>query len=340
VEQEIRKIVDENEDSIKEIVRTSLLPELRAAIRDSISEALQTILEEMPPLSESVKSQESVKTPEIESTVFPEAENRGGAATRPTGSSNGRYLYCVVEGSEKMSFGKIGIEDNEVYTIPYNDFCAVVHNCPAEPYQSEDQEIVKGWIVTHQKVVDVAWERFGAVLPMGFDTIIRGNDVADPEENMRNWLREDYENLKSRMEKVRGKAEYGLQVFWDPKVMVQNITEESLEIKKLNEEIKSKPRGQAYMYRQKLEDLLKKEMEKQADRYFKEFYERIKPCVDDLRVDKTKKTEDENRQMLMNLSCLLPKDGSKRLGNELEKIDAMEGFSVRYTGPWPPYSFV
>ena len=42
----------------------------------------------------------------------------------------------------------------------------------------------------------------------------------------------------------------------------------------------------------------------------------------------------------MNLSCLLTKDGSRELGDELEKIDAMEGFSVRYTGPWPPYSFV
>ena len=57
-------------------------------------------------------------------------------------------------------------------------------------------------------------------------------------------------------------------------------------------------------------------------------------------MDKTKKTEDENKQMLMNLSCLLTKDGSRRLGDELEKIASVEGFFVRYTGPWPPYSFV
>ncbi|MFC2060619.1 GvpL/GvpF family gas vesicle protein [Chloroflexota bacterium] len=24
----------------------------------------------------------------------------------------------------------------------------------------------------------------------------------------------------------------------------------------------------------------------------------------------------------------------------MEKIDRMDGFSVRFTGPWPPYSFV
>ncbi|MBL7173977.1 MAG: GvpL/GvpF family gas vesicle protein [Desulfobacteraceae bacterium] len=253
---------------------------------------------------------------------------------------NGRYLYCIVEGSEIATFGKIGIEGNDVYTIPYKDLSAVVHNCPAEPYQSEDEDVVKRWAIAHQKVVDAAWERFGIVLPMGFDTIIRGNAVVDPEENMKAWLKEDYENLKAKMDKVRAKAEYGVQVFWDSNVMAQKITGESVEIKKIDKEIKSKSRGLAYMYRQKLKDLLKKEMENQADRYFKDFFEKIKPYADDLRVEKTRKTEDKNMQMLMNLSCLLPKDGSQGLGDELEKIDALEGFSVRYTGPWPPYSFV
>jgi len=253
---------------------------------------------------------------------------------------NGRYLYCIVEGSEIATFGKIGIEGNDVYTIPYKDLSAVVHNCPAEPYQSEDEDVVKRWAIAHQKVVDAAWERFGIVLPMGFDTIIRGNAVVDPEENMKAWLKEDYENLKAKMDKVRAKAEYGVQVFWDSNVMAQKITGESVEIKKIDKEIKSKSRGLAYMYRQKLKDLLKKEMENQADRYFKDFFEKIKPYADDLRVEKTRKTEDENKQMLMNLSCLISKEGSKRLGEELEKIEALEGFSVRYTGPWPPYSFV
>ena len=97
---------------------------------------------------------------------------------------NGRYIYCIAEGSESAVFGRIGIEDNEVYTIPYSDFCAVVHDCPAEPYRSDDQEVVKHWVVKHQEVIDEAWERFGTVIPIGFDTIIRGNTIADPEKNV------------------------------------------------------------------------------------------------------------------------------------------------------------
>ena len=265
---------------------------------------------------------------------------RDQSAIRNPQSAMGRYLYCIADSSEAVSLGNIGIEENEVYSIPYKDLCAVIHNCPATPYESEDKEIVKEWVIAHQKVVDAAWEKLGTLIPIGFDTIIQGNAAVEPEENMKKWLGDDYDNLKAKIEKVRDRAEYGVQLFWDRKTIAKKVSDESPEIKALNEEIKSKPKGIAYMYRQKLEALLKKEIEERADRYFKEFYGKITPHVDDVHVEKTKKTEDEDKQMLLNLSCLLPKEGSKGLGEELEKIDAIEGFSVRYTGPWPPYSFV
>lgn len=251
----------------------------------------------------------------------------------------GIYLYCVADAGESASLGEIGIERSEVYTIGYGDICAVVHACPAEPYKSDDQEVVKAWVLTHQKVLDAAWEKWGTILPLGFDTIIRAEAGSDAEQNTRNWLKEDYESLKKKMEKVRGKAEYGVQVFWDPKVIAQNLTETSPEIKRLDEEIRSKSRGLAYMYRQRLENLLKKEMEVKADQCFKDFYGRIKNHVDDIRVEKTKKAE-QGSQMIMNLSCLVYVNKYKELGEELDEINKMEGFTVRFTGPWPPYSFV
>lgn len=250
-----------------------------------------------------------------------------------------RYLYCIVEGNEKITLGNIGIEDSRVYTIPYQDLCAVVHNCPPEPYKSEDKEKVKLWLTTHEKVVEVAWEKFGTVLPLGFDTIIRGEEGTSPEENMKHWVRDDYKNLKEKISKLKNEAEYGVQIFWDPKVIGEKLIENNQEIKKLNEDIKSKSKGLAYMYKQKLENLLKKQMEVESERYFKDFYEQIKRCVDEIKVEKTKKLE-KGKQMLINLSCLLPREKSKILGEELEKINNMEGFYVRFTGPWPPYSFV
>jgi len=348
VRQEIKDILAENEASIEEMVKASLLPELKAAVRESVHKALEDLIEEPPEIKETqpfadsspdIAPQTSDLEPRTSDVGTPESAPPQSAIRNPQ-SAMGRYLYCIADSSEAVSLGNIGIEENEVYSIPYKDLCAVIHNCPATPYESEDKEIVKEWVIAHQKVVDAAWEKLGTLIPIGFDTIIQGNAAVEPEENMKKWLGDDYDNLKAKIEKVRDRAEYGVQLFWDRKTIAKKVSDESPEIKALNEEIKSKPKGIAYMYRQKLEALLKKEIEERADRYFKEFYGKITPHVDDVHVEKTKKTEDEDKQMLLNLSCLLPKEGSKGLGEELEKIDAIEGFSVRYTGPWPPYSFV
>jgi len=250
-----------------------------------------------------------------------------------------RYLYCIADSNEKISFGNIGLENNEVYTISYKDLCVVIHNCSIEPYKSEDEDKVKLWVTIHEKVVEAAWERFDTILPLGFDTIIIGEEEREPEENMKNWLKDDYESLKKKLNKLKGKAEFGVQIFWDIKIISERIINVNKEIKKLSDDIKTKSKGLAYMYKQKLENLLKKEIEKEADRYFKYFYDQVKNCVDEIRVDKTKK-EEEKIPMLMNLSCLLSKEKSKILGGELDKIDHMAEFSVRFTGPWPPYSFV
>lgn len=253
--------------------------------------------------------------------------------------AEGRYLYGVADHGQQTSLGHIGIEGHEVYTIPYQDLCAVIHNCPAQPYHSEDDDVVTGWVITHHHVVNVAWERFGTILPAGFDTIIKSDEGSDPQEQMRVWLKQEYESLKQKIERVRGKAEYGVQIFWDRKIIARMLMEANPELNTLSEQIKTQPKGAAYLYQQRLEQALKKEIEVEAAVYFKDFYQRIQQQVAELRVEKTKKM-DEEKQMLVNLSCLVDMERYKALGEELEKIEQMDGFSVRFTGPWPPYSFV
>ena len=259
--------------------------------------------------------------------------------TEAQGEGQGRYLYCIAGSGERVSLGAIGIDGHNVYSIPYRDICAVVHECPAEPYQSTDRELVNCWLLAHQKVVDEAWQRWGTVLPVGFDTIVMDKDGVGAEDNVRNWLQKDYDNLKDKIEKLKGKAEYGVQIFWSPQVIAQNLTKTSPEIRQLEEAIKSQPRGIAYLNKQKLGGALKKELESKADWCFRDFYERVRRHVDNIVVEKTKLGV-QDAQMIMNLSCLLPKDKAAELGEELGKINAIDGFSVRFTGPWPPYSFV
>ncbi|MBK8050330.1 MAG: GvpL/GvpF family gas vesicle protein, partial [Anaerolineales bacterium] len=42
----------------------------------------------------------------------------------------------------------------------------------------------------------------------------------------------------------------------------------------------------------------------------------------------------------MNLSLLVGKAKVAELGAQLDQINEEQGVEVRFTGPWPPYSFV
>lgn len=331
VKQEVDKMATETKDVVRKTVRANFLPQLRAAIRDSISDAMEEALTEQTSPSE-------VSPAFSEEEVLPAKEEPALEEVKVAGDGGGRYAYCVADSGVSVSLGNIGIEDSEVYTIPYKGLCAVVHNCPTEPYKSEDEELVKGWVQTHQKVLDAAMEKFGTVLPLGFDTIIKNEDNVDPKQVVKDWLKDDLENLREKMDKVRGKQEFGIQIFYDPKVIGEVIAQESEEVQQLKEEMAAQKPGMAYMYKQKVGKAVKRETEKRAQEYFKDFYGAIKNQVDDIKVEKVKK--DKDKTMLMNLSCLVLKEKVEDLGNELERIDNMDGFSVRFTGPWAVYNFV
>ncbi len=254
--------------------------------------------------------------------------------------NRGRYIYGVAASGRAVSLGPIGIGGSEVYTIPCGGFCAIVHSCPAEPYQSGDEETVKKWVRMHQVVLDEAQRELGTIIPMGFDTILQSKDDAvSPDQVAKDWLKEDSERLQAIMEKIKGRDEYGVQIFYAPRVIAKQISEESQEIRKIKEEMAAKSPGTAYLYKQKVERAVKAEIERLANDWFKDFYARVKRHCDDIVVEKSRKA-DRNKVMLLSLSCLVAREKVDNLGEELEKINNIKGFSVHFSGPWPPYSFV
>lgn len=249
------------------------------------------------------------------------------------------YLYCVATGSRDEPLEIKGLGGGEVFTVASQGICAVVQECDKGFFSSEDSKLISEWILAHQAVVDLAWERYETVVPFSFDTIVIAKDDKPARENLLEWLEKERDSLKTKIERFRGKAEYGVQISWNPAVIAHRVTRNDTEVQKLEEEICSKSSGTAYLLGQKLEKLLGQRMEQAADVYFKEFFQKIRTCVEEIQVGKVKK-EEPPRQMLANLSCLLPKEDVPKLGEKLDEIGKIEGFFVRFTGPWPPYSFV
>jgi len=349
VRDEIKAVAEETNNIIIEVVRTELMPGLRAAIRESIAKELvcATSNGKSEPYLYAASNEHATFDrrceEEVEKAVSSEELSFQDTASKKVdeiidaGDDQGLYLYGLADTSVSARLGNIGIDGREVYTIPHEGISAIVHSSPLEPYKSDDNETVKIWVKAHQLVMDTAAERFGNIMPFSFDTIIAPKDNETSKDVLQRWLSDEHDEIMRKMDKIKGKKEYGIQIFYIPSVFGEKIEQKSEEVRRIKEDMASKPPGLAYMYKQKLENVVKGELSTLMDSYFKDFYEKIRKVVEDIKVEKVKKV-DNNMVMMMNLSVLA--GDQKALGIALDEIESEEGLSIQFTGPWQPYSFI
>lgn len=241
----------------------------------------------------------------------------------------GKYIYCVInKGIEKM-FGnkKVGIGDNKVYSVPYKEISAVVHDCSVEEIEKlkkiKDEEKIMELVIAHEYVIYLVKKSINTLIPFNMGVVIKGN-----EKKLKGWLQKKYKLFKNDLEKNKGKEEFAVQVFHEG--VIQKESKE----KNLKQGVK------AYILKQRQ---LRKELITKLAGYKKDFYGQINSCVEAVKVNKSKKPMLEkfrNKQMIMNLNCFVHKDKVKELKDKLKKIGSTKGFSVCFGGPWIPFSFI
>jgi len=205
VREEIKVAAEETDNIIAEIVRAELIPGLRAAIRESIAKELGCAASDEHATFEG-RSKEEIKTAVSPGDLPPQkAAAEEVEATIDARDDQGLYLYGLADTNVSARLGKVGIDGCEVYTIPHEGISAIVHNSPLEPYKSDDDETVKIWVKTHQQVLDIAAERFGNIMPFGFDTIITPKDNATAKDALKKWLSDEHEEIMRKMDRIKGK---------------------------------------------------------------------------------------------------------------------------------------
>lgn len=271
-----------------------------------------------------------------------EVRRMGPASTRVQAFSGGaaRYVYGIVpaDAGEAVDLGGVGLDGSRVYVVVRRRIGALVHDCPAEPYDSGGDAVVAQWVLAHNRVMQLAMARWRSVLPMTFNTIVAPSVEKTADENLLAWLEVEHDSLRKRVDHLEGKAEYGLQISYAPAVILRQVAEEVPEVRRLEEEAQATTSGLAYLYRQELERLLRREMERRVRALFTAVYERARSCTDRVNVEKVKNDTSDLR-MAVNLSCLVAFERYPELKALADEVAGYEGHTVRLVGPLPPYSF-
>lgn len=251
--------------------------------------------------------------------------------------SEARYIYSIARTAEKENLGDIGIEKNPVFTVPYKDIAAVVHCCPPQAYETKDQKVAEEWIIEHSYVIDHSMKRFGSVLPFSFDVILKGDDLA-----IQQWLEKNYSVFHRNLEKISEKAEYGVQIYYNYDDLARKIKDDDFELKQMASRIEVESKGKAYLLQKKMNQRLKSLVVQKSASIAEKSLEKIRFLVEEMKIDEKKRIPDEYRDLslLSSYACLVRNDKVKTLGEVLDEINHLEGFRVRFTGPWAAFSFV
>ena len=107
-----------------------------------------------------------------------------------TDNQNGRYVYCIIRAQEEQeSFGNIGFQGNEVYTVKYKEFSPVVSDVPFKKYDLDNEEDIK----IHTYVVNEVMKKY-SVIPVAYGMVFKNKKLVDIS------MRSGYKAMKKAIE--------------------------------------------------------------------------------------------------------------------------------------------
>ena len=260
----------------------------------------------------------------------------------------GLYLYCI-RNKNGSKFSERGINESEIYVIPYQDLEAVVSEVPLPEFSSEEvqkkAEEDLGWIKKnvqiHENIIEEAMRFNGKILnviPMKFGTIF------NTPKKIEGILKKRYSVFKKSLKKLAGKQEWGVKVYLNPKDLSRETRKLSSVVQEKEKEIARLPEGMAYFAENEVEDIVKKETDKILQDYAINIFETLKQYAYDSAKAKIleKDFTGEPFPMALNAFFLVSEE---KLDDFLKAVESLikeyksRGFYFKHAGPWPPYHF-
>ena len=253
----------------------------------------------------------------------------GGPTTPSAGTSGstsrGKYVYCIIESNDVLTFGPIGIgaDPSDVYTVHYKNLAAVVSDAPLEVLDSTRENVL-----AHERVNETVMHEH-TVIPMSFGTIFK------TREDIVELLRSAAEAFGDVLNKMQNKLEFGLKVLWDRDQAIREIEQDDEDISRLKKEI-SGQKGPTYFARMQYGRLIDSALQSRSERYVADILEQLREVSVASRINKP-----IGDKMIMNAAFLIARDQETAFDGKVKSIASrFDKLTFKYTGPWPPYNFV
>lgn len=258
----------------------------------------------------------------------------------------GRYLYCLVDAEcgphdGSTTLDVTGIEDEPVSLVTgeHTTPGALVH-ARGEPFDSTDLTMLRDWLLAHQGVVEAAGDRFDTPLPVRFDTILDGDDDA-----VAGWLDSHAGQIADAFDEIAGCWEYRVTLSWDPTGFEAEQRATDAELSDIHSRRAGSGDGTQFLLDRQYDQRLR-ELKRQRQAALKEqLLERVEPESNKLTERPVQSDAaatlgiELDSNAVAQVALLAPTDAEQPLGAAVDEIADISGVDIRFTGPWPPYTF-
>jgi hypothetical protein len=275
----------------------------------------------------------------------PKSEQREAEGRK---SGFGFYAYCL---GERAALAPLFDEklptpiesDSQLEMIDAQDLAAIVSAVPLDEFGEDalqsnlaDPTWTALRAMRHERVVE-HFGRRASIVPLRFGTIYLERD------RLRQMLAERRAELLGIINRVRGREEWGVNVYCDRAQLLEKIETLSAKLRELSEQAAQATPGQAYLLRKKIEALRADEARSEMKRMAAEV-ERALSSVSDgaARLRVLKDEASEHGSVVAKFAFLVERERYEEFRAAAERLvdeHAAAGYKLELTGPWPAYNF-
>ena len=258
------------------------------------------------------------------------------------------YVYCIAESAAAAELLPESLplpieEDSKLEWIVTGDLAALTSQVPLASYNEAslaEHLSDAGWTAAramrHETIAEYVAKRAG-IVPLRFGTIYL------ERAGIERMLSDKGRELREILERLRGREEWGVNVFCDQSVLLSSITSVSPVLRELTERAAQASPGQSYLMQKRIDALKVDEARAALNRIIEAIEKALTDQSDDakrLRVLKVEATE--HGELKAKFAFLVTKssfdafrDAAERLAQEHQAA----GLRLELTGPWPAYNF-
>lgn len=262
--------------------------------------------------------------------------------------TQGVYVYCIAEQDALAQLFEdvlpAAIEaEMALEMVSKDNLAAVVSVVPLADYGEgtlQERLTDATWTAVramrHEKVVE-HFARSLSVVPLRFGTIYL------KRSSIEEMLSEKQRELRRIIESLRGREEWGLNIYCDRAKLLENITELSPRLREMNERASTSTPGQSYLMRKKIDALRETEARAEMKRVAAEIERELSNRSDGAaRLRVLKDEGSEHGELAAKFAFLVERarfDEFRAAAERLADERASAGFRLELTGPWPAYNF-